>query len=238
MSSLPYINLGSTKKLELESGFVAVKYTKICIIIISSFPGNNMNFLVELFPLVAFAVSFWVYDIFVATAVLMVAMTLQIVVSFITGKPIDPLLKASFFLVLLFGFPTLFLQNEEFIQWKPTILYYGAALLLLSWTIFGKENPLKKLIQSISDKAGFTIEAAKSHWNALSLAWILGLLIMGTANIYVAKSFELSTWVSFKSFVLPILLPIYLFATGALLLKSNFSDPPVETKVNELEDNG
>ena len=197
-----------------------------------------MNFLVELFPLVAFAVSFWVYDIFVATAVLMVAMTLQIIVSFITGKPIDPLLKASFFLVLLFGFPTLFLQNEEFIQWKPTILYYGAALLLLSWTIFGKENPLQKLIQSISDKAGFTIEAAISRWKALSFAWTIGLLIIGTANIYVAKSFELSTWVSFKSFVLPILLPIYFVTTGALLLKSNFTEASVETEGSELEDNG
>ena len=197
-----------------------------------------MNLLIDLFPLVAFAVSFWVYDIFVATAVLMIAMTLQIVVSFITGKPIDPLLKASFFLVLLFGFPTLFLQNEEFIQWKPTILYYGAALLLLFWPIFGKGNPLQKLIQGISDKAGFTIEAAKSRWNTLSFAWIIGLLIIGTANIYVAKSFELSTWVSFKSFALPIILPIYLFATGTLLLTGNFSDPSVETKVTELEDNG
>ena len=163
---------------------------------------------------------------------------MQIVVSFITRKPIDLLLKASFFLVLLFGFPTLFLQNEEFIQWKPTILYYGAALLLLSWTIFGKENPLQKLIQSISDKAGFTIEAAISRWKALSFAWTIGLLIIGTANIYVAKSFELSTWVSFKSFVLPILLPIYFVTTGALLLKSNFTETSVETEGSELEDNG
>ena len=132
---------------------------------------------------------------------------------------------------------TLFFQSEEFIQWKPTILYFGLALLLLLWTIFGKENPLQKLIQSFSDKAGFTIEAATSRWNALSFAWIIGLLIIGTANIYVAKSFELSTWVSFKSFVLPIMLPVYLFATGALLLKSNFNEASVETKVTELEDN-
>ena len=197
-----------------------------------------MNFLIDLFPLVAFFVSFWIYDIFVATAVLMIAMTLQILINFVSGKPIDTMLKASWLLVLLFGSLTVFLQSEEFIQWKPTILYFGLALALLLWTIFGKENPLQKLIQSFSDKAGFTIEAAKSRWNALSLAWIIGLLIIGTANIYVAKSFELSTWVSFKSFVLPIIVPIYLFATGALLLKSNFSDPSVDTKVAELEDNG
>ena len=197
-----------------------------------------MNFLIDLFPLVAFFVSFWIYDIFVATAVLMIAMTLQILIYFVSGKPIDPLLKASWVLVLLFGSLTVFFQSEEFIQWKPTILYFGLALALLLWTIFGKENPLQKLIQSFSDKAGFTIEAATSRWNALSFAWIIGLLIMGAANIYVAKSFELSTWVSFKSFVLPIMLPIYLFTTGALLLKSNFSEASVETKVTELEDNG
>ena len=196
-----------------------------------------MNFLIDLFPLVAFFVSFWIYDIFVATAVLMIAMTLQILINFVSGKPIDPLLKASWLLVLLFGSLTVFLQSEEFIQWKPTILYFGLALALLLWTIFGKENPLQKLIQSFSNKAGFTIEAAKSRWNALSLAWVIGLLIIGTANIYVAKNFELSTWVSFKSFFLPIMVPIYLFATGALILKSNFSDPSVETKVTELEDN-
>ena len=197
-----------------------------------------MNFLIDLFPLVAFFVSFWIYDIFVATAVLMIAMTLQILIYFVSGKPIDPLLKASWLLVLLFGSLTVFLQSEEFIQWKPTILYFGLALALLLWTIFGKENPLQKLIQSFSDKAGFTIEAVKSRWNALSFAWTIGLLIFGTANIYVAKSFELSTWVSFKSFVLPILLPIYFVATGALLLKSNLSEATVETKETELKDNG
>ena len=197
-----------------------------------------MNFLIDLFPVVAFFASFWIYDIFVATAVLMIAMTLQILIHYVSGKPIDPLLKGSWLLVLLFGSLTVFLQSEAFIQWKPTIFYFGLALTLLLWTVFGKENPLQKLIQSFSDKAGFTIEAAKSHWNALSLAWIIGLLVMGTANIYVAKSFELSTWVSFKTFILPIILPIYLFATGALLLKSNFSDPSVGTKVTELEENG
>ena len=197
-----------------------------------------MNFLIDLFPLVAFFVSFWIYDIFFATAVLMIAMTLQILIYFVSGKPIDPLLKASWLLVLLFGSLTVFLQSEEFIQWKPTILYFGLALALLLWTIFGKENPLQKLIQSFSDKAGFTIEAVKSRWNALSFSWTIGLLIFGTANIYVAKSFELSTWVSFKSFVLPILLPIYFVATGALLLKSNLSEASVETKETELKDNG
>ena len=197
-----------------------------------------MNFLIDLFPLVAFFVSFWIYDIFVATAVLMIAMTLQILIYFVSGRPIDPLLKASWLLVLLFGSLTVFLQSEEFIQWKPTILYFGLALALLLWTIFGKENPLQKLIQSFSDKAGFTIEAVKSRWNVLSFAWTIGLLIFGTANIYVAKSFELSTWVSFKSFVLPILLPIYFVATGALLLKSNLSEASVETKETELKDNG
>ena len=197
-----------------------------------------MNFLIDLFPLVAFFVSFWIYDIFVATAVLMIATTLQILIYFVSGKPIDPLLKASWLLVLLFGSLTVFLQSEEFIQWKPTILYFGLALALLLWTIFGKENPLQKLIQSFSDKAGFTIEAVKSRWNVLSFAWTIGLLIFGTANIYVAKSFELSTGVSFKSFVLPILLPIYFVATGALLLKSNLSEASVETKETELKDNG
>ena len=197
-----------------------------------------MNFLIDLFPVVAFFVSFSIYDIFVATAVLMIAMTLQILIYYVSGKPIDPLLKASWLLVLLFGSLTVFLQSEEFIQWKPTILYFGLALALLLWTIFGKENPLQKLIQSFSDKAGFTIEAVKSRWNALSFAWTIGLLIFGTANIYVAKSFELSTWVSFKSFVLPILLPIYFVATGALLLKSNLSEASVETKETELKDNG
>ena len=226
------------EKLELESRFAGVTYTKICIIIAHSSPGNKMNFLIDLFPLVAFAVSFWIYDIFVATAVLMIAMTLQILIYFISVKPIDPLLKVSWLLVLLFGSLTVFLQSEEIIQWKPTILYFGLSLVLLLWTIFGKENPLQKLIQSFSDKAGFTIEAAKSRWNALSVTWTIGLLIVGTANIYVAKNFELSIWVSFKSFVLPIMLPVYLFATGALLLKSNFNEASAETRVTELEDNG
>ena len=101
-----YIKIRIDEERELGSRFVGVTYAKICFIIAPSFTGNKMNFLIDLFPLFAFFVSFWIYDIFVATAVLMIAMTLQIAVSLISGKPIDPLLKASFFLCLLYTSPS------------------------------------------------------------------------------------------------------------------------------------
>ena len=105
-----------------------------------------MKLLSDLLPLIAFFAAWQITDdIFVATAILMVAMTIQIAIIYMKGNTIDHVLKGSYLLVILFGALTLFFQSEEFIQWKPSIPYFGLAVTLLTFLTFSKQDPLQKL---------------------------------------------------------------------------------------------
>ena len=109
-----------------------------------------MKLLSDLLPLIAFFAAWQITDnIFVATAILMVAMTIQVAIIYIKGNTVDPVLKGSYLLVILFGALTLFFRSEEFIQWKPSILYFGLAVTLLTFLTFSKQDPLQKLFLPI-----------------------------------------------------------------------------------------
>ena len=161
----------------------------------------------------------------------MIAMTIQIALIYLKGNTIDPVLKGSYLLVILFGALTLFFRSEEFIQWKPTILYFGLAITLLTFLTVSKQDPLKRLFLPVFEKANLELKANTSSWKQLSYLWVFGFTLLGLANIYVAKNYDLNTWVSFKTFVIPIVSSIFLFGTlGILILRGaeqgNSSAPP------------
>ena len=190
-----------------------------------------MKLLSDLLPLIAFFAAWQITDnIFVATAILMVAMTIQIAIIYMKGNTIDPILKGSYLLVILFGALTLFFRSEEFIQWKPSILYFGLAVTLLTFLTFSKQDPLQKLFLPIFEKANLELKANSSSWKRLSYLWVFGFICLGLANIYVAENYDLDTWVSFKTFVIPIVSSIFLFGTLGILIargaEQENSSPP------------
>ena len=72
-----------------------------------------MKLLSDLLPLIAFFAAWQITDdIFVATAILMVAMTIQIAIIYMKGNTIDPVLKGSYLLVILFGALTFFSKRR------------------------------------------------------------------------------------------------------------------------------
>ena len=96
-----------------------------------------MKFLFDLFPVVLFFVAFKLADIYVATGVAIAASMLQVGWLKLRRKRVEPMLWASLAIIVVFGGATLALQDETFIKWKPTVLYWlfgavlgGSALLL------------------------------------------------------------------------------------------------------------
>ena len=86
-----------------------------------------MKFLFDLFPVILFFVAFKLYDIYAATAVAIIATFGQIGwVWFRQGK-VDKMLWVSLVLIVIFGSATLILQDETFIKWKPSVLYWQFA---------------------------------------------------------------------------------------------------------------
>eukprot|EP01041_Mallomonas_annulata_P017360 gene17360-35796_t len=99
-----------------------------------------MRFLIDFFPIALFVAAYKMADIYTATGVLMAATLLQTGIIYAIDRKLQTLHKVTLVLVLVFGALTLFLQDERFIKWKPTVLYASMAIVLaaaLAVTIIG-----------------------------------------------------------------------------------------------------
>jgi intracellular septation protein len=159
-----------------------------------------MRFLIDFFPIALFVGAYKLHDIYVATAVLMAATVVQTGIIWLLDKRLQTLHKVTLVLVLVFGALTLFLQDERFIKWKPTVLYLSMALVLGLALWVWKKNFLKILLSS-------QLALPDAVWARLTLVWVGYFVFMGAINGYVAAYFSTDEWVNFKlwGYVFPLL---------------------------------
>ncbi len=152
-----------------------------------------MKFLFDLFPVILFFVAFKLSDIFVATAVAIVATALQIGWSLWRRHRVSKMQWASLVIIGVFGGATLALHDETFIKWKPTVLYWlaGAAFL-------GALALRRNLVKAVMSEGG--LELPEHVWFKLCVAWGVFFLFTGGLNLWVAYTFPTDTWVNFKLF--------------------------------------
>ena len=152
-----------------------------------------MKLLIDFFPIALFFAVFKLWGIYPATAVAIVATIVQIAyLRFKLGK-VEPMQWVSLGVIVLFGGATLLAQDENFIKWKPTVLYWlmGAALLV------GQLLLRKNLIKSLM---GGQVQLPDHAWNTLNWAWSGFFAAMGGLNLWIAYHFDTDTWVNFKMF--------------------------------------
>lgn len=150
-----------------------------------------MQLVVDFLPIIIFFVAYKLWGMYVATAAIMVAMTVQIAVQWIRTRSVNKMLLVSGILVLIFGSVTIVLQNPLFIQWKPTIVNWLFAAAFLGSRYIGE----KTLIQRMMEQA---IELPAAQWRKLNWMWVGNFAFLGLANIYVVYNFSEATWVNFK----------------------------------------
>ena len=170
-----------------------------------------MKFLFDLFPVILFFVAFKVAGIYVATGVAIAATFLQVAWLGLRGRSIDPMLWASLGIIVVFGGATLALQDETFIKWKPTVLYWLFGGTLLGGELFGK-NIIRALLKQ-------QLELPDLVWKKLSWSWVGFFVFMGAANLYVAFSYSTDAWVNFKLFGSMGLMLVFVLAQGMMLAK-------------------
>src|SRR3984957_15448707 len=90
-----------------------------------------MHFLADYFPLILFFVAFKLWGIYVATAVAIAASVIQIAYFRWRRGRVATIHWLSLAIIAVFGGATLLLHDETFIKWKPTVLYWAFALVLL-----------------------------------------------------------------------------------------------------------
>ena len=134
--------------------------------------------------------------IMLATVVGIVATALQIGYLLLRGKKVDGMLWVSAAVIAVMGGLTIYLHDENFIKWKPTILYWLFGLVLLVAQVFWKKNLMRKVMEE-------TIKLPDAVWSKLVYAWMAFFLAMGLLNLFVAfvvYKTDTSAWVSFKLF--------------------------------------
>ena len=180
-------------------------------------PSAALRVALDYGPLLAFFVASKVFDIFVATAVFMVAIVLAIGVSrWKTGR-ISPMLWFTGAIVLVFGGATLWLGDVTFIKLKPTIIYLILAAILLFGMATGR--PLLKLVLNDSFPA---VDA--EGWRKLTRNWALLFLGLAVANEVARRMLTTDQWVDFKVWGVTGL--TFLFAlTQAPILMRHAEDP-------------
>jgi len=152
-----------------------------------------MKLLVDFFPIILFFAAFKLWDIYVATAVAIVATFAQIAYLRATAGKVEPIQWASLGIIVLFGGATIALQNETFIKWKPTVLYWLMGGVLAAGQVFFRKNLLKSLM-------GSQLELPDPVWRVTNWSWIAFFAAMGAINLWVAYTFDTNTWVNFKLF--------------------------------------
>jgi intracellular septation protein len=131
--------------------------------------------------------------VLLATVVVIVASLVQVAWLKTRGKKVDTMLWVSLVLVVVLGSATIYFHNENFIKWKPSVLYWAMGLAFwLSPLLFGK-NILRMLM-------GEQMALPAKVWHRLNFAWVAFFAVMGLVNLWVAYSFSTSTWVNFKLF--------------------------------------
>jgi len=178
-----------------------------------------MQLLFDFFPVIAFFVAYKVADIYVATGVIIVAVVLQVAFQWFRHRKVSPMTLISGVLVLVFGTLTLLIHDKAFIQWKPTVLnwLFGAGFLVSQFV--GDQPVIQRLM-------GANLTLDRPVWIKLNLMWVAFFLLMGALNLYVAFSFEESTWVNFKLFGMLGLTMVFALLQGVWLSSKLPAEPP------------
>ena len=186
-----------------------------------------MKLLLDFFPILLFFGAFKIWGIFVATTVAIVATLIQLAwMRYSTGRT-EPMQWLSLGVIVVFGGATLIAQDETFIKWKPTVLYWAMGGALLVGQVFFRRNWLQSLMKSQM--------ALPDHaWRVMLWSWCGFFAVMGVVNIWVAYHFDTDTWVNFKLFGGMGLMLVFVLAQamylGRFMDKGENPDVPPESK--------
>lgn len=147
-----------------------------------------------------------------ATAAAIVATIIQAGWSWVRNKKIEKMMMINLGIIIILGGATLALQDETFIKWKPTVLYWAFATVLLLSNMIFRKNLIKAMM-------GSKMEMADPLWNKVNSSWAGFFIFMGCLNLYVAFNFDTDMWVNFKLFGGMGLLLIFALGQAFLLAK-------------------
>jgi intracellular septation protein len=205
-----------------------------------------MKFLFDFFPVLLFFIAFKVAGLFpegaqalaqqwlgglvshgsidkaqapvlLATSIAVLATACQIGYLFLRRKKVDGMLWISAFVVTFFGGLTIYFNDEAFIKWKPTMIFWCSALMFALSQLLFKKNLIREMM-------GAQFEMPEPLWIRLLLVWIAFFISIGIINWLVAfvvfpHKDQFGSWVNFKTFVMPVITFVFVIVQGLSLSK-------------------
>jgi len=148
-------------------------------------------------------------NIYYATGGFMVATILSLAYSYGRFRKVPTMPLVSGFFILVFGGLTLWLQDEEFIKLKPTIVNGIFAVALLGAAFLGKP-----LLKQLFDGA---FRLTDKGWMILTVRWGCFFVFLAILNEVIWRNFSTDFWVSFKLFgIMPITIIFGMAQLGVL----------------------
>jgi intracellular septation protein len=147
---------------------------------------------VEYGPIFVFFVAYYTNDLLTATAAIMGATAIALILSYGFERkiPMMPLLTAV--VIGVFGGLTLWLKDDIFIKMKPTIIQSLFGFILLGGLAFGKLflKSVMGQIWNMTDRA----------WRTLTVRFSCYFFAMAMINELVWRTQTTDFWVNFKVF--------------------------------------
>ena len=153
----------------------------------------------DFFPVLLFVVAYFTSkDMILATKVLLVGSLIQIAVFWLWKHTVEKMHLITFVVVLIMGTLTIVLDDPIYIIWKPTVINWSLACVLLVAQVLGK-NLVRKAVEGfLTQTPHLKLSMPESKWGPLNLIWVFYLFMLGVINLYVAFNYTEETWVTFK----------------------------------------
>ena len=155
--------------------------------------SGSMKFLFDFLPVLLFFITYKLFDIYIATGVTIVATLIQCGWMWFSTRKVGTMQLTTLVIILVFGGLTLFLHDEQFIKWKPTVINWLFAAAFLISQVVGRKTAIERLL-------GSNLTMPPLIWRRLNLAWSAFFLVLGGVNLYVMTYYDRDTWVNFKLF--------------------------------------
>lgn len=165
-----------------------------------------MQTFLEYIPLIAFFVVYKAVDIYYAAGALIVGYVLVLSFSYLTKKPIKKSTLYLFAFTVVMAGLTIAFQEEAFLKWKFSVLYFTAGIVLLTSRYMFKSNLIKKWM-------GQNFELPEKIWDQVNIAWVIFCFFCASINIYIFDNWSLDAWVNFKVFGVTGMMFVFIILT-------------------------
>ncbi|HEX3912435.1 MAG TPA: septation protein IspZ [Steroidobacteraceae bacterium] len=159
-----------------------------------------MNQLLEWSPLIIFFAAFELKDIYWATAALMIACVLQMLIHRMRAGSFKTMHVVTSCVVLVLGAATLLLHDHRFIQWKLTVLLALTSAVFVGSLAVGRQPLVRRMLEAAFNEP---LAVSPRAWVVLNLLWAAWFAAFALVNLYVARNFAVALWVKFKVFGFP-----------------------------------